>query len=69
MFFSKSNRAPNKDVPELITCSNELDHFNAAAFALSNFWHVSSVDGVVERVVAPGVVPAVALKTLNGPTP
>ena len=47
------------------TCSDELDHLDAAALAHLDFRHVLVVDGVVERVVAARVVPAVALEALN----
>ena len=49
----------------LPTCSDELDHLNAAAFAHLDLGHVLVVDGVVERVVAARVVPAVALEALD----
>ncbi len=47
------------------TGSDELDHLDAAALALPDLRHVVVVDRVVERVVAAGVVPAVALEALD----
>ncbi len=48
------------------TCPDELHHLDAAPLALPDGRHVVLVDGAVEGVVAPGVVPAVALEALDG---
>ena len=46
------------------TCPNELNHLDATALAHFDFGHVLVVNGVVERIMAARVVPAVAFEAL-----
>lgn len=50
------------------TCANKLHHFDAATMADSDGGHVMLINGVVERVVAAMVVPAVAFEAIYGPS-
>ena len=49
----------------LLTSSDELYHFDTTAFTFSNRWHVMFVHCVVERVVAPRILPRIAFETLD----
>lgn len=41
----------------VVFSSDKLHHFDTTAFTFSNWWHVVLVHCVVERIVAPGVIP------------
>ena len=50
---------------KLLTRSDELNHFDATAFAFPERRHVVFVQGIVEGVVTAGVFPAVAFEALD----
>ena len=48
-----------------LTCSPISYKLNTATLTLYHLWHIRRMCGVKERVVAPLVLPAVALVTVN----
>lgn len=50
-----------------LTCSNELHHFDTTTFTLLGFGHIVWINCVVERIMASGIFPRVAVETVYSP--
>jgi len=49
----------------VVFCTDELHHFDTAAFAFLHFRHVIFVNRVIERIVASRIVPGVTIEAIN----
>jgi len=48
----------------IVLCTDELHHFDTAAFTFYNRWHMFLVNGIIERIMASGIVPGIAFEAV-----
>jgi len=48
----------------VVLCTNELHHFDTAPFTLSCIRHIFLVNGIIERIMASGIVPRITFEAI-----